>query len=792
MAPSRYLLFLFALLLAAPLATAQDRTDLPNPILFTTHLPMPGEWMAFSQTFGSHLGNVPNAGRGGDLWIYYPDRDSLKNLTALAGFGNEGFQGAGSIAVRDPRVHWDGTKAVFSMAVGATEQQYQHETYFWQLYEVTGLGIDETPVITKVPNQPEDNNNLAPAYASDDRILFTSDRPRTGERHLYPQRDEYESAPTVTGIWSLDPDTGDLFLMNHAPSGSFTPFVDSFGRVVSTRWDHLQRDQQNYPGSSAAAFNWSGEAAGATKTSSNEEVFPEPRERVGEVNGHTIEIFFPWTINQDGTAEEVLNHLGRHELAGYFEPSFLDDPELEYFVYNRPNSIPIRNLFQLIENPRQPGEYLGIDAPTFYHHAAGPIVKLYAPPGMNPDSIRVERLTEADFADGHYRHPMPLSNGLFVAAHTDYTGTVANLGTRANPESPFRFRLRVLRQSGNRMNPSVFLTDGLYKPVQFWDPDEMVTYAENVPLWELSPVEVVARPRPARTVEVVEAPEQQIFEEERVDVEALKRYLRDHELALVVSRNVTKRDVADEQQPYNLRVAGTGTETVGSPGRMYEVSHLQFFQGDQIRGYDGLSGGRRVIAQPMHDDAGNIETSGPAGSVAVAEDGSIAAFVPARRALTWQLVDLAGEAVVRERYWISLQPGEIRACGGCHGANTAAQDGSAPAMNPPEALRELMRHFQNEPTGVEPTPTPAKNGLSNYPNPFRTETTIRFRTEQAGPVTLSIFALTGQEITRLVDGPLPAGEHSVTWKPAHASSGVYTYRLQTDRKVFVEKMVLAR
>lgn len=43
-------------------------------------------------------------------------------------------------------------------------------------------------------------NNVAPLYGTDERILFTSDRPRSGEVHLYPQLDEYEEAPTVTGL----------------------------------------------------------------------------------------------------------------------------------------------------------------------------------------------------------------------------------------------------------------------------------------------------------------------------------------------------------------------------------------------------------------------------------------------------------------------------------------------------------------------------------------------------------------------------------------------------------------
>ena len=87
--------------------------------------------------------------------------------------------------------------------------------------------------------------------------------------------------PSVTGLWSLDPNTGDLFLLEHSPSGSFRPFVDSFGRVLFTRWDHLARDVEavtDRNGTSANnVFNWSDESAAALVTTNTIEFFPEPR-----------------------------------------------------------------------------------------------------------------------------------------------------------------------------------------------------------------------------------------------------------------------------------------------------------------------------------------------------------------------------------------------------------------------------------------------------------------------------------------------------------------------------------
>jgi len=68
----------------------------------------------------------------------------------------------------------------------------------------------------------------------------------------------------------------------------------------------------------------------------------------------------------------------------------------------------------------------------------------------------------------------------------------------------------------------------------------------------------------------------------------------------------------------------------------------------------------------------------------------VAAFVPARRAVTWQLTDADGGGVVRERYWLTLQPGEMRVCTACHGLNEFDQAGNGPAANTPAALVQLL------------------------------------------------------------------------------------------------------
>jgi hypothetical protein len=716
------------------------------PILFVTQTPIPYDFTAIGSVFGNHRPDLDSTGRGGDLYVLYPN-GTLKNLTQSGGYGvASGFQGATSIAVREPAVHWNGTKAIFSMVVGAPTEQYVWGTYYWQLYEVTGLGAAQAVTITRVPNQPANANNVSPIYAPDGKILFTSDRPRDGRAHLYPQLDEYEEAPTVTGIWSLDPASGELRILDHSPSGNFKPTIDSFGRVVFTRWDHLQRDQQadsdyydvtNGDPPTYGTFNWSSERADAQALATRAEQFPEPRAGRDDLllpheEGHSFNHFFPWMMNPDGTALETLNHVGRHELHSYFNRSFNNDNNLDEFICGgnscgRFNEHEIENMLQIRESAMIPGLYFGVAAPEFYTHAGGMLISLNGAAPDPADEMGVSWLTHPDtrsFTEspgachsGFYRNPLPLSAasgpGALIAVHAGErtpnnpeTRQAANDGTRAAPVARYKFRMRNLTAAtgpcAGYQKYGTPLTPGITKTLSYWDPDVMVSY-NNVTMWELDPVEIRARTPPVPPAHQLESPEQAIFDQELVNVGAFKSYLESRKLALIVSRDVTTRDRADRQQPFNLKVPGGTAQTIGASGQIYDVSHLQLFQGDLIRGLGGPATpdpGRRVLAQKMHDPRAvnpPLPAGSPAASVKLAGDGSLAALVPAERALTWHLTNAAATPVVRERYWLTFQPGEIRVCTSCHGLNSLDQSnpGAGTPQNPPEALRTLLQWWKN-------------------------------------------------------------------------------------------------
>jgi len=734
---------MFATVLAAgaPTVVAQPTA---NPILFVTQVPIRPDFATIGSTFANHRSDVGSAARGGDLWIRYGD-GSIENLTAAAGFGSsdpDGFQGVDAIAVRDPAMHWDGTKAIFSMVVGGASRQYEVLTHVWQLYEITGLGSTETPVITRVANQPDAFNNVMPAYGTDDRILFISDRTRAGESHLYPQLDEYERTPTNTGLWSLDPSSGELRLLNHAPSGDFHPIIDSFGRVVFTQWDHLQRDQladgdahlgtgQGCDGgTNYGSVTFSSEAVEASFSTDLTEDFPEPRSCRTDLLAGTglygvrFNHFFPWTIREDGTEGEVLNHLGRHELHHYLAAARTDDANVvEYYgQYPRVNPNAIENFFHIAEDPMVPGRYLGIEAPEFQTHSAGQLVVINAPPNLAAEDVVVEYLTHPDTSgvgatpnhSGHYREPLPLADGQLVAVHTAETRAEATSG--GPHDSRYDFRLKLLGSGPDGyLRADVVLTSGITKSIAYWTPDVFVEFSGT--LWELNPVEVRPRPRPVVEPLALPSPEQAMFDAAGVALAELRAYLEANELALVVSRDVTARDDLDLQQPVNLRVPD-GVESISLPGRVYDVEYMQFFQADSLRAAvrpssGVLRPGRRILPRVLHDPvaiAANPPVSGPPGSVVLGRDGSMAAFVPARRALTWQLTDPVGEGVVRERYWLTFQPGEVRVCANCHGLSDTDQLDRATPVNAPQALFDLLQFWKDGPQPVCEDAAPLERG----------------------------------------------------------------------------------
>jgi hypothetical protein len=85
----------------------------------------------------------------------------------------------------------------------------------------------------------------------------------------------------------------------------------------------------------------------------------------------------------------------------------------------------------------------------------------------------------------------------------------------------------------------------------------------------------------------------------------------------------------------------------------------------------------------------------------------------------------------------------------------------------------------------------------NHPNPFNTETQIKYQLKKASFVTLSIYNILGEKVRTLVKEKQAGGLKTITWdgrdeKGNEVSSGIYFYELKAGEVTQTKRMVLLK
>ena len=80
----------------------------------------------------------------------------------------------------------------------------------------------------------------------------------------------------------------------------------------------------------------------------------------------------------------------------------------------------------------------------------------------------------------------------------------------------------------------------------------------------------------------------------------------------------------------------------------------------------------------------------------------------------------------------------------------------------------------------------------NYPNPFNPTTRINFDVPASGMVNIKLYNLLGSEVATLFNGYKEAGYHAITFDASNLPSGIYFYKMVSDKFVSVRKMVLTK
>ncbi len=85
----------------------------------------------------------------------------------------------------------------------------------------------------------------------------------------------------------------------------------------------------------------------------------------------------------------------------------------------------------------------------------------------------------------------------------------------------------------------------------------------------------------------------------------------------------------------------------------------------------------------------------------------------------------------------------------------------------------------------------------SYPNPFRTETTIKYQLPEATHVRVVVYDVEGRVVRTLVDGEQKAGYYRLKWdgrtdSGRPAAAGMYIYRIESPKFTALRKVVLVK
>ena len=80
----------------------------------------------------------------------------------------------------------------------------------------------------------------------------------------------------------------------------------------------------------------------------------------------------------------------------------------------------------------------------------------------------------------------------------------------------------------------------------------------------------------------------------------------------------------------------------------------------------------------------------------------------------------------------------------------------------------------------------------NKPNPASARTSVSFRVVTPGPVVVRVFDVLGRKVITAIDGPMEAGQHTVSINTSPLASGIYYYSLETPSGTEIKRMVVVR
>lgn len=192
-----------------------------NEILFTVRQPSyDGHWYANFGYYACGENTHPfPLGQGGALKILNLDSGEVRTVFEDKS-GN----------IRDPQIHYDGKKAVFSYLKAGTKH--------YHLYEINldGTGLRQ---ITSGSNAigEDDWDDIEPAYLPNGDIVFCSSRAKRWVQCWLV---------SVATLYRCGPNGENVHAISSNPEQENTPWVLPNGQIIYMRWEYIDRSQVHY------------------------------------------------------------------------------------------------------------------------------------------------------------------------------------------------------------------------------------------------------------------------------------------------------------------------------------------------------------------------------------------------------------------------------------------------------------------------------------------------------------------------------------------------------------------
>ncbi len=524
----------------------------------------------------------------------------------------------GNVDVRDLDVSPDGNLVVFSLRAPQIEDADEEDQPTWNLWEYD-IANDEVRRLISSDVRAENGHDITPRYLADGRVIFASTRQQKSRSILQDEgKDQFShmieggnNPPEALNLHVFDPETQEITQVTFNQSHDFYPVVMNDGKIVFTRWE-------NFGGYDRLSL---------------------------------------YEMNPDGTELQLL--YGHHT----------QTDAATSVRFTRSNVLPNGDLFVMVRPDRTNfygGDFVRIDTNRYIDNTRAVATSSGSGPAQTSITDRVIVTDGTLSPGGYYSAFYPL---------WDNTGRAVVSWSRC------RITLNGTTQPCNDSNvsaPGATIAPAAYG---IWTYDygndtqiPIIAAQEGIVYTDV----VLAAPRTSPSL--------------RYDGDSLTGALEgkvsagtfsfmtdpENEEAIIHIRNVYDFDGV-----YDNLGGGLSYASVSNPSLSDAAQRPARF----LRVVKTVSEPPRTLKNPANGSfgvAGAQRMKEIIGYAPIEPDGSVKVRVPANVALMLSMVDANGKmlqangatgGLLRHQNWITLRPGEVMECKGCHTANSTAPHG---------------------------------------------------------------------------------------------------------------------